>query len=128
MQIIAALFIEGIDTRQVEGPSTRIDLTGAHFSAVAPEPLPLQWAPHLVVIIHCPTGGKGDAVLEVVYDRDGEQLARNVQPISVEPGKFTYRLVRAELEFQEYGLVEARCRLDMGAVTTVPFTLLPPPE
>ena len=128
MQLIAALFIEGIDTRQVEGPSTRIDLTGAHFSAVAPEPLPLQWAPHLVVIAHCPPDEKGDAVLEVVYDRDGEQIARSVQPLSVEPGKFTYRLVRAELDFEEYGTVEAHCRLDMGPITTVPFTLLPPPD
>ena len=38
MDILAALFIEGIDLRQVEGPSTRIDLTGVQFSAAAPEP------------------------------------------------------------------------------------------
>ncbi len=33
---------------------------------------------------------------------------------SVEPGKFNYRLVRAELEFADYGSVEAHCRIDGG--------------
>jgi len=42
------------------------------------------------------------------------------------PGKFNYRLVRAELEFPEYDTVEAHCRLDLGPATVVPFTLLPP--
>ena len=32
MEIVAALFVEGIDFRQVDGPSTRIDITGAFFS------------------------------------------------------------------------------------------------
>ncbi len=47
MDILAALFIEGIDLRQVEGPSTRIDLTGVQFSAVAPSPVPVTVEPHL---------------------------------------------------------------------------------
>jgi len=128
MQIIAALFIDEINLRQVAGPATRIDLTGIGFSAVAPAPLPLTWAPHLVVMIHCPPDGSGRGVLEVTYHRDGAQIARSVQPFDVEPGKFTYRLVRAELDFAEYGTVEARCRLDTGPVTTVPYTLLEPPE
>lgn len=127
MHILAALFIDGIDVRQ-EGGSTRLDLTGAHFSAHAPEPVPLTWAPHLVVIVHCPPGHPGTGALEVVYRRDGEQVARNVQPLQVEPGKFTYRLVRAELEFDDYGGVAAHCRIDQGPETVVPFTLLPPPE
>ena len=38
MQILAALFIDGIELRQVPGPSTRIDLTGVHFSMAAPSP------------------------------------------------------------------------------------------
>jgi len=121
---MAALFIESIDVRQVEGPSTRIDLTGAHFSAAAPEPFPLTWAPHLVAIVHAPDDDKGEAILEVVFKRDGEQVARNVQPLQVEPGKFSYRLVRAELEFTEPGTVYAHCRLDMGEETVVPFTML----
>ena len=29
MEIVAALFVENINFRQVEGPSTRIDITGA---------------------------------------------------------------------------------------------------
>ncbi len=49
-----------------------------------------------------------------------------MQPLEVEPGKFNYRLVRAELEFAEYGAIEAHCRLDMGPVTVVPFRVLPP--
>jgi len=128
MDILAALFIEGIDLRQVPGPSTRIDLTGIQFSAPAPQEPPFNVEPHLVVIVYCPPDAKPGAVLEVVYKRDGEQIARNVQPLEVEPGKFNYRLVRAELEFTEYGKVEAHCRLDLGPITVVPYTLLPPVE
>ncbi len=51
-----------------------------------------------------------------------------MQPLVVEPGKFAYRLVRAELEFEDYGAVEAEVRIDMGPITPVPFTLLPPAE
>jgi hypothetical protein len=127
MQILAALFIESIDVRQVDGPSTRLDLTGAHFSAVAPEPPPLMWAPHLVVIVHCPVDHAPTATLEVTYLRDGEEVARNVQPLQVEPGKFSYRLVRGEIDFEDYGSIEAHCRIDMGPATVVPYTLLPPP-
>ena len=58
--------------------------------------------------------------------RDGEQIARNAQPVEIEQNKFGYRLVRAELEFEDYGTVEAHCRIDMGPVTVVPYTLLPP--
>jgi hypothetical protein len=128
MDILAALFIEGIDIRPVPGPSTRIDLTGVQFSAPAPQPAPVTIEPHLVVLVHCPVDGKPSGALEVVYKRDGEQIARNVQPLEVEPGKFNYRLVRAELEFKDYGTVEAHCRIDMGPVLVVPYTLLPPVE
>ena len=57
---------------------------------------------------------------------EGEPVARNVSPFSVEPGKFTYRLVRGELEFPDYGQVFAHCRIDRGPWHVVPFTLLPP--
>jgi hypothetical protein len=30
------------------------------------------------------------------------------------------------LTFDDYGTVEAHCRIDLGPVTVVPFTLLPP--
>jgi hypothetical protein len=54
-------------------------------------------------------------------------MARNVQPLQAEPGKFTYRLVRAELELDDYGTVEAHCRVGTGPVTVVPYTLVPGP-
>jgi len=128
MEIMAALFIDDINLRQVEGPATRIDLGGVQFSGVAAEPLPFTWAPHLVVLIRCPANGEGQGVLEVLFDRDGEQVARSVQPFQVEPGKFTYRLVRAEIEFADYGTVEAMCRINQGDFITVPYTMLPPAE
>lgn len=126
MEILSALFIEGIDTRQVDGPSTRIDITGIQFSAAAPGPVPVTLEPHLCVIVHCPVGSRESGALEVVYMRGDEQIARNVQPLQVEAGKFNYRLVRAELEFSDYGTIEARCRIDLGPEIVVPFTLLPP--
>lgn len=126
MQIIAAVFIDDIELRQVAGPATRIDLTGVQFSAAAPQPVPLTWAPHLCILVHCPADHPGNAALEVVFRRDDEVVARNVQPLQVEPGKFNYRLVRGEIEFEEYGTVEAHCRIDQGPVTVVPYTLLPP--
>ena len=126
MQIVAALFIEEIDVREVPGPSTRLDLSGVHFSVMAPGELPLLWTPHLVVIVRCPADSDGNGVLEVVYTRDGAQIARNVQYLQVEPGKFSFRLVRAELEFEDYTTVEAHCRLGDGPTTVVPYALLPP--
>ena len=126
MDIVAAVFIENIELRPAPGPSTRIDLTGVHFSAAAESPVPVTVEPHLVVLVRCPPDGVGKGALETVYTRNGEQVARNVQPLEVEPGKFAYRLVRAELTFDEYGTVEAAVRVDLGPVTTVPFTLLPP--
>jgi hypothetical protein len=126
VEILAALFIDGMDVRQEPGPTTRIDLTGIQFSAPAPNAPPVTWAPHLVVIVHCPADEPGTGVLEVTYWRAGEQVARNVQPLQVDPGRFSYRLVRGEIDFDDYGTVEARCRIDMGPLTVVPYTLLPP--
>lgn len=126
VHIVAALYVENIELRPAPGPSTRIDLTGVHFSMAAPGPVPVTVAPHLVVLVHCPVGDRPEAALEVVYLRDGGQVARNVQALQVEPGKFNYRLVRAELDFADYGTVEAHCRIDRGPVTVVPFTLLAP--
>ena len=126
MDVVAAVFIENIELRPAPGPSTRIDLTGVHFSMAAPGPVPVTLEPHLVVLVRCRADEPGSGALETVYTRGGEQVARNAQPIQVEPGKFAYRLVRAELEFTEYDMVEANVRVDTGPVTTVPFTLLPP--
>ena len=126
MDIVAAVFIEEMEMRSVPGPSTRIDLTGVHFSIAAPSPVPVTIEPHLLVLVRCRDDEPGQGALEVVDQRDGEQVARNVQPLQVEPGKFNYRLVRAQLEFDDYGVVEAHCRLDAGPTIVVPLTLLPP--
>jgi hypothetical protein len=127
MDIVSAVFAESINLRSVPGPSTRIDLTGIMFSLAAPTPPPVTVQPHLIVLVRCRAGEVGQGVLEVVFtDGLGGEVARNVSPFTVEPGKFTYRLVRAELAFKEYDTIEANCRLlPGGAVTTVPLTLLP---
>ncbi|HVV37696.1 MAG TPA: hypothetical protein VHC63_13885 [Acidimicrobiales bacterium] len=127
MQILAALFIDTIDFRQVEGPATRIDLGGVQFSFVSPDPLPVHLTPHLVVLVSCAADEPGTAALVVSFtDEAGSEIARNVQPLQVEPGKFGYRLVRAELTWEAYGTVSAHCRLDDGPETVVPLTLLSP--
>lgn len=126
MQIVSALFIDDIELRQVPGPATRIDLGGVQFSAPAPGPFPVTVEPHLVVIVRNGVGEDPNGALEVQFLRDGEQIARNVQPVDVEPGKFAYRLVRADLEYPGPGTVEAHCRIDLGEVVVVPYTLLAP--
>jgi len=133
VQIVAAVYIEDIELRQAPGPSTRIDLRGVHFSLASPEPAPTTITPHLVVLIWCPPDHKGTGALEVVFRRQGaaddaEPLARNAMPLQVEPGRFMQQLVRPELDFEDYGTVEAHCRVDLGDVTVVPYTLLPPVE
>ena len=136
MHLVSALFVENFELRQAPGPSTRIDITGAMFSMAAPEPAPLTISPHLVALIYCPPDGAGSGVFEAVFRRDldpptgdpddPQQVARNVSPFTVDPGKFTYRLVRGELEFPDYGQIFAHCRIDRGDWMVVPFTLLPP--
>lgn len=131
MEIIAALFVDNFALRQVEGPSTRIDITGAYFSQVVAGPLPATLSPHVVVLIFCPPGGAGQGALEVVFrdasHDDRPSIARNVSPFTVEPGKFTYRLVRGELEVSQYGRIDAECRINDGPVVRIPLTLLAPP-
>lgn len=126
VDIVAAVFIEAIDLRSEAGPSTKIDLTGVHFSEVAPGVLPCTIEPHLVVLIRCRETEAGTGALEVTYHRDDVQIARNIQPVQVDPGLFGYRLVRTELSFEEPGTIEARVRIGSGPVTAVPLTLLPP--
>ena len=133
MDIVSALFVESFNMRPAPGPSTRIDITGAFFSMAAPSAAPVTIEPHLLVLIRCRADEPGQGVLEVVFRRaeavggEATEIARNVSPFTVDPGKFTYRLVRGELQFDEYGLVEARCRIGSdGVVLVVPLTLLPP--
>jgi len=127
VQILAALFVESIDQRMVPGPATRIDLGGVMFSVAAPSPPPVTLSPHLVVIVACGAEESGTDVLEVVFrDGAGEQVARNVQPLQVEPGKFGRQLVRGELTYTELGTIHAHCRTSKGEPVVVPLTLLPP--
>jgi hypothetical protein len=126
VEIVSALFVENFNMRPVPGPSTRIDISGVFFSMAAPTPVPVTIEPHLLALIWCPTDESGQGIFETVFMRDDEQVARNVSPFSVEPGKFTSRLVRGELTFEDYGLVVAQCRIDRGPWHRVPLTLLPP--
>ena len=124
MEIVAALFVEGIDFRQVAGPSTRIDITGAFFST-AVDGYPAHLEPHLVVLVRAPAGSDGNATLETVFRRADEEIGRNRQSFFVEPGKFGYRLVKGELEFPEPGTIEAVCTIvEGGSSVTVPLTAL----
>ncbi len=57
-----------------------------------------------MVLIRSRPDDPPNGILEVVFrDEAGEQVARNVSPFNVEPGKFTYRLVRGELEYPQLG-------------------------
>jgi hypothetical protein len=111
-----------------------------YFSQVAPQPLPCTLSPHLVVLIYRPADSKGDGVLQVVFHPPGvapevtsgataegtPPLAQHASPFTVESGKFTYRLVRAELPITEFGQVIAHSRIDNGPWLAVPLTILPP--
>ena len=125
MEIVAALFVEGIEFRQVAGPATRIDITGAFFSTVV-DAYPAKLEPHLVVLVRAAAGSDGDATLETVFRRGDEEIGRNRQSFFVEPGKFGYRLVKGELDFPEPGTIEAHCTIvDQDSSVTVPLTTLP---
>jgi hypothetical protein len=126
MEIVAALFVENLEFRQVAGPSTRIDITGAFFSTTVPS-YPALLTPHLVVLVRVPEESDGNGTLEAVFVRaDGSEVARNSQSFFVEPGKFGYRLVRPELDFPEPGTIEAHCSIiESGSAVTVPLTTLP---
>ena len=127
MDILAAVFVEGIGQRQAPGGATRIDLTGVMFSLPAPSPPPVSVSPHLVVILRCRADESGQGTLEVEFlDAKGEQVARNAQPVTVQPGKFGRQLVKGELTFAEYGTIEAHCHITGGNDVVVPLTLLPP--
>lgn len=127
MQILSALFVENFEFRQVEGPATRIDLSGVHFST-AVDSFPITLEPHLIVLIRVPEGESGSDALETVFVRGGEEIARNRQPVMIEPGKFGYQLVKGEIDFLEPGTIEAHCRLvgETNAPLVIPLTVLPP--
>ena len=123
MYIIAAVFVDDISLRELEGSVARIDLTGVQFSSLVEEEFPIVFAPHIALLIHSDDSATDNGVLEVTYYRGDEQIARNVQPLTIEAGKFAYRLVRAEMEFLEPGTVEARCRIGDSDPLVVPYTI-----
>ena len=123
MYIIAAVFVDDISLRETEDAMTRIDLTGVQFSSTVENEFPLVFAPHLAILIRSDAHSSGSGVLEVIYYRSDEQIARNVQPLQIDPGMFAYRLVRAEMEFDEPGTIEAHCRIDQNEPLIVPYTL-----
>jgi len=67
VHIVSALFIDSFEMRQVDGPATRIDLTGVHFSLAAPSPVPVTIEPHLMGLIYCPPEDSGKGVFEVIF-------------------------------------------------------------
>ena len=118
--------------KSAPGPATHIDMMGVFFSLAAPNPVPVTIEPHLMALIYCQADEPGSGVFEVIFkdgfDDNAEQLARNVSPFTVEPGKFTYRLVRGELAISQYGQIFAHCRVGTGQWHLVPLTILPPVE
>ena len=123
MEILAALFIDDISMFENDEGLTRLNLTGVQFTISASSPFPLTLAPHLVVLIHNNATSSGTAALEVTYHHAGEEIARNVQPLQIEPGLFAYRLIRAELELDAPGRVYAHCRIDQSEPLLVPLTI-----
>ena len=123
MEILAALFIDDISMFENDEGLTRLNLTGVQFTISASSPFPLTLAPHLVVLIHNNAPSSGTAALEVTYHLAGEEIARNVQPLQIEPGLFAYRLIRAELELDAPGRVYAHCRIDQSDPLLGPLTL-----
>jgi len=49
-----------------------------------------------------------------------------IEPHLLEPGRFTYRLVRSELEMAAPGRVVAHCRVGTGPWHLVPLTVVAP--
>ena len=80
-----------------------------------------------MVIVHCPADETGTGALEVVYQRDGEQIARNVQPLAGRAGQVQLPPGAGRARVRDATApIEAHCRVDLGPVTVVPYTLLPP--
>ena len=128
MEIVAALFIEDVNFRQVAGPSTRIDITGVYFSTII-ESFPSTLTPHLLVLLRAESDDARSGTLEVTFVREGtdDEVGRSRQPVFINPpGKFFRQLVRPELEFTEPGTIEARCVItETGSRVTVPLTVMP---
>lgn len=124
MKFVSGLFVDNINFRKDDAGSTKIDIDGAFFS-FAPDSYPITFTPHLVVLISGVGSTISDDTLVVEFLRDNEVIARNVQPCPVEIGKFGYRLVRPEIEFENPSTVIAKCTLtDSNEIIEIPLTAL----
>ncbi len=124
MKFVAGLYVENINFRKNDEGSTRIDIDGGFFS-FSPGSYPSTFQPHLVLLISGIDSPIANDTLIVEFFKNGVQIARNVQPCPVEPGKFGYRLVRPELEFSEPSTIIARCTLtDSNETIEIPLTAI----
>src|SRR5438309_11882730 len=95
------------------------------FSLPAPTPPPVSLSPHMIVLVRSPPDDSGFHALNAVFlDEDGNEVVRSKQPVQVEPGKFGYRLVKADLTWEKYGTTNAHIAIAERPATRAP---LPPP-
>ena len=128
MDIVAAVFIENIELRPAPGPSTRIDLTGVHFSLAAPSPVPVTVEPHLVVLVRCrPRRAGHRRPRDHLHPRRRAGRPQRAAARRWSRASSPTGWCGPSWSSSEYDTVEADVRIDLGPVTTVPFTLLPPP-
>lgn len=122
MKFVAGLYVDNINFRTEEGPSTKIDIEGAFFSFKVKQ-YPEVLTPHLVLLISGVDSKVSNDTLICEFRRGDEIIARNVQPCPIEIGKFGYRLVRPELEFLEPETIIVTCTLtESNTVIEVPLT------
>ncbi len=123
MQIVSALFVDGFSLRDGGGGTTRMDITGVHFSESLAVAFPAHLDTRLLVIIRGPARVPASTDLTVTFLRDGRVLERVTHTLEIDPGRFAYRLVRQTLTWTEPGTVEARCAVDGGPPVSVPLTV-----
>lgn len=124
MKFVAGIYVENINFRKNEEGLTRIDIDGGFFS-FSPESYPVVYQPHLVLLISAINSNISNDTLIVEFFKGDEQVARNVQPCPVEPGKFGYRLVKPEIEFSEPSTIVAKCTLtESNETIEIPLTAI----
>jgi len=127
VEIVAALFVEGIDFRQVAGPATRIDITGAFFSTVV-DAYPARLEPHLVVLVRAPMGSDGNANagngVPARRRRDRPEppdLLRGAREVRIPPGEGRVGLSRAGHDRGPAARSSTRCRRSQFRSPRFPF-------
>ncbi|HEC09980.1 MAG TPA: hypothetical protein ENI86_10500 [Acidimicrobiales bacterium] len=123
MQIVSALFVDGFSLRDGGGGTTRMDLTGVHFSESLETEFPARLDTHLLVLVRGPARVPATTDLTVSFLREGRVLDRVTHTLEIDPGRFAYRLIRQGLTWTEPGTIEARCAVGGGPPVTVPLTV-----